>query len=136
MINEIDHIGVAVNNLKETLRFFEEVLDLKPVKVGEQEGMRFAFILIGDDEIELIEPTDPEHSIAKFIKEKGEGIHHISFKVMEIEEVLGKLREKGITLIDEKPRIGVHGVKISFIDPKSAKGILIELCEGDKNSPR
>jgi methylmalonyl-CoA/ethylmalonyl-CoA epimerase len=130
MIKEIDHVGIAVNNLKETLRFFEEVLDLKPVKVGEQGGMRFAFIPVGDGEIELIQPTDPRHSIAKFIKEKGEGIHHISFEVIEINEVLGKLRKKGITLIDEKPRIGVHGVKISFIDPKSSKGILIELCEG------
>lgn len=134
MIKGIDHIGVAVKDLKEAIRFFEEVLALKPIKIVEQESMRFAFIPVGDGEIELIEPKDPEHSIAKFIEEKGEGIHHISLQVTEIEKVLGILREKGIKLIDEKPRIGAHGVKIAFIHPESAKGILMELCESKQQS--
>jgi methylmalonyl-CoA epimerase len=98
----------------------------------ELQKAKFAFIPIGDGEIELIEPTDSESSIAKFIEEKGEGIHHISLKVEGIEKILEKLREKGIKLIDDKPRIGAHEVKIAFIDPTSAKGILIELCDSDQ----
>lgn len=132
MIKIIDHIGVAVKDLRETIRFFEEVLSLKPAKEVEKQKMRFAFIPVGDGEIELIEPTDPGHSITKFIEERGEGVHHIALQVEGIEQVLGKLREKGIKLIDEKPRIGAHGVKIAFIDPRSAKGILIELCESSQ----
>lgn len=128
MIKRIDHIGIAVKDLRETARFFE-VLGLKPAKEGEKQKMRFAFIPVGNDEIELIEPIDPALPIAKFIAEKGEGIHHIALQVDGIEQVLEELGKKGIKLIDEKPRIGVHGVKIAFIDPKSAKGILIELCE-------
>lgn len=129
MIREIDHVGIAVKSLRDTVKFFEEVLQLEPSKEMEKGGMRFAFIPVGKGEIELIEPTDPELSIAKFIEEKGEGVHHISLQVNRIEQVLEELREKGIKLIDEKPRVGVHGVKIAFIDPQSTKGILIELCE-------
>ena len=132
MIKNIDHVGVAVKDLRETIRFFETVLGLKPTKEVEKQDMRFAFIPVGDGEIELIEPTDPKHSIAKFIEERGEGIHHIALQVERIEQVLGKLREKGIKLIDEKPRIGAHGVNIAFVDPESAKGILIELCEASQ----
>ncbi|MHA1835113.1 MAG: methylmalonyl-CoA epimerase [Candidatus Baldrarchaeia archaeon] len=129
MIKGIDHVGIAVKNLKETLRFFEEVLDLKPAKEVENQRMRFAFIPVGEGEIELIEPIDPRLSIATFIEEKGEGIHHIALQVDGIEQVLEELKKKGVKLIDEKPRVGAHGVKIAFIDPESAKGILIELCE-------
>jgi lactoylglutathione lyase/methylmalonyl-CoA/ethylmalonyl-CoA epimerase len=130
MIKRIDHIGVAVKDLRETIKFLE-VLGLKPAKELKMQKMKFAFIPVGDGEIELIEPTDPGISIAKFILEKGEGIHHIAMQVEEIEQVMEKLKEKGIKLIDEKPRVGAHGVKIAFIDPKSANGMLIELCEGN-----
>ena len=129
MITGIDHVAVAVKDLKETIRFFEEVLNLKPAKVVESPKMKFAFIPVGDDEIELIEPTDPGLSIAKFIAESGEGIHHISLQVDGIEQALEELRKKGIKLIDEEPRMGAHGVKIAFLNPKSTKGMLIELCE-------
>lgn len=133
MIKRIDHVGIAVKNLRETIRFFEEVLGLKPAKEVKKQKMRFAFIPVGEGEIELIEPTDPGLSIAKFIEEKGEGIHHIALQVDGIEQVLEGLKEKGVKLIDEKPRVGAHGVKIAFIDPENAKGILIELCEGSHN---
>jgi methylmalonyl-CoA epimerase len=129
MIKDIDHVGIAVENLAETIEFFEEVLSLKPAKELEKQGMRFAFVPVGEGEIELIEPTDPELSIAKFLEEKGEGIHHIALRVDGIEKVLEKLKGKGVKLIDEKPRVGAHGVKIAFVDPENAKGILIELCE-------
>lgn len=128
MIKKIDHIGIAVRNMKETVKFFK-VLGLTPARELEQPKARFAFIPVGDGEIELIEPTESDQPIAKFIRENGEGIHHISLQVETIEKVLEDLRNKGIKLIDEKPRIGAHGVKIAFTDPKSTKGILIELCE-------
>jgi methylmalonyl-CoA epimerase len=129
MIKNISHIGIAVKDLKETTQFLEEMFALKPAKIVEQEAMKFAFIPVGDSEIELIEPTDPKHSISRFIEERGEGIHHISLEVEGIEKVLEKLKEKRVKLIDETPRIGAHGVKIAFIDPEGAKGITIELCE-------
>lgn len=129
MIRNISHIGIAVRDLAETAAFLEEVFDLQPAKVVEQQTMKFAFIPVGEGEIELVEPTDPEHPISEFIEKKGEGIHHISLQVEEIEKTLEKLKERGIKLLDEKPRIGAHGVKIAFIDPESAKGIMIELCE-------
>lgn len=134
MIREFDHVGIAVKDLRKTVKFFEEVLDLKTSKEVEKQKMRFAFIPVGSSEIELIEPTDAQVSIAKFIEERGEGIHHISLRVDGIECFLEKLREKGIKLIDEKPRIGAHGVKIAFLNPESTKGVLIELCE-EKNDP-
>lgn len=129
MLRKIDHVGVAVKNLKETIEFFEHTFSLKPTKVIETPKMRGAFIPIGDSEIELIQPTDPELSIAAFIANNGERIHHVSIRVNGLEKVLQELKKKGIKLIDEKPRIGIHGVEIAFLNPESTKGILIELCE-------
>jgi methylmalonyl-CoA epimerase len=129
MMKGIDHIGIAVRNLEETKKFFEEVLGLGTSKEGKAEKFRFAFIPVGDSEIELIEPIDPSFFIAKFIAQRGEGIHHVALKVEGIEEALEKLRRKGIRPLDEKPRIGVHGVKIAFID---YRGIIVELCESDQ----
>lgn len=132
MSQKIDHVGVAVKNLKETLQFLEQILELRPTKVVETTNMRCAFIPVGDGEIELIEPTDPQLPMAKFIAKNGEGLHHISLRVNGLEKFLEELKKKGIKLIDEKPRIGVHGVKIAFLDPESTRGILIELCDEKK----
>lgn len=129
MIKGINHIGLAVRDMREAISFFEEVFDLKTAKELETQGMRFAFIPVGEGEIELIEPTDPGLPIARFIEEKGEGIHHIALQVDGIEQILAELKEKEVKLIDEKPRAGAHGVNIAFICPEIAKGILIELCE-------
>jgi methylmalonyl-CoA/ethylmalonyl-CoA epimerase len=132
MIKRISHVGVAVKNLEETLKFFEHVLDLKPSKKVEKSNMKAAFIPVGDGEIELLEPTDPELPLAAFISKKGEGVHHISIEVEDIKEVIEELKKKGVRLLDEKPRIGVHGVNIAFLNPESTKGILIELCEEER----
>lgn len=126
---KIDHVGVAVKSLPETIQFLDKTFSLKPSEIVETSNMKGAFIPIGDSEIELIEPTDPNLPIAHFIAKNGEGIHHISIRVNNIEETLEELKKKGIKLIDEKPRIGIHGTKIAFIKPGSTKGILIELCE-------
>lgn len=131
MIEKIDHIGVAVKNLDETLKVYTEILGLKTAGVEEVEDqkVKVAFIPIGESEIELLESTDPEGSIAKFIEKRGEGIQHIALKVNDLEKTLEDLKAKGIRLIDEKPRNGAGGAKIAFIHPKATRGILIELCE-------
>jgi methylmalonyl-CoA/ethylmalonyl-CoA epimerase len=135
MSKRIDHVAVAVKDLEKTLRFFTQILDLEPsvkVKIAHAPHTKAAFIPVGDVEIEFLEPTDPQSSIAEFIARKGEGLHHISIQVRNVEETLDGLRKKGIKLIDEKPRIGFHGVNIAFLNPESTNGILIELCQESK----
>lgn len=119
-------------DLEKTLIFFDRVFGLKPAKVVKTPNLKAAFIPVGDGEIELIQPTDSQLSIAQFISQKGEGLHHISIQVKEIGKVLEELKRKGVKLIDEKPRIGVHGVNIAFLNPESTNGILIELCEAEE----
>lgn len=131
MIEKIDHIGIAVKDLNETLKIYTEILGLKSAgeeTVAEQK-VRVAFIPVGESEIELLESTEPDGPIAKFIEKNGEGIQHIAFRVDNIEKTLEDLKSKGVRLIDEKPRNGAGGAKIAFIHPKATKGVLIELCE-------
>lgn len=131
MVTKIDHIGIAVANLDEALKFYEEVLGIKCVgtEVVEEQKVKTAFLPIGDTEIELLESTDKEGPIAKFIEKRGQGIQHIAYRVDDIEKALEEVKEKGIRLIDEKPRKGAGGAKIAFLHPKSTFGVLIELCE-------
>ncbi len=131
MVTKIDHIGIAVKNLDEALKFYEEVLGIKCVgtEVVEEQKVRTAFLPIGDTEVELLEATDEDSPIAKFIEKRGEGIQHIAYRVDDIEKALEEVKAKGIRLIDEKPRKGAGGAKIAFLHPKSTYGVLIELCE-------
>lgn len=131
VIKKIDHIGVAVENLNEAMKLYSESLGLEIEGTGEvkEQKVKVAFIPLGESRIELIESTDPNGLIAKFIKSRGEGIHHIALEVDHIEDVLQKLKERGVQLIDEKPRIGTHKMKIAFLHPRSTKGVLLELCE-------
>lgn len=131
MVNKIDHIGIAVKNLDETLKFYENVLGIKctGTEVVEDQKVKTAFLPIGDTEIELLEATDENSAIAKFIEKRGEGIQHIAYRVEDIEKALEEVKEKGIRLIDEKPRKGAGGAMIAFLHPKSTYGVLIELCE-------
>lgn len=128
---KVDHIGVAVKNLDETLRFYEDILglELQGTEVVEEQKVKVAFLPIGDSEIELLESTDVEGPIAKFIDKKGEGIQHIAFRVPNIEEAIAELVSKGVRMIDEKPRYGAGGAKIAFCHPKSTNGVLVELSE-------
>jgi len=131
MVKKVDHIGIAVANLDETLKLYEEVLGLECIntEVVEEQKVKVAFLPIGDTEVELLESTSPDGPIAKLIEKKGEGVQHIAFRVDNIEEALEEMRQKGMQLIDEKPRYGAGGAKIAFLHPKSTKGVLIELCE-------
>lgn len=131
MVNKVDHIGIAVKDLDEALKFYEEVLGIKCVntEVVEEQKVKVAFLPIGDTEVELLESTEEDGPIAKFIEKRGEGIQHIAYRVEDIEKTIKELKEKGIRMIDEKPRYGAGGAKIAFLHPKSTYGVLIELCE-------
>ncbi|HOO12502.1 MAG TPA: methylmalonyl-CoA epimerase [Bacillota bacterium] len=131
MVTKVDHIGIAVSNLEETLKVYTEILglELSGVEVVEDQKVRVAFLPIGDTEIELLESTQPDGPIAKFIERKGEGIQHIAFRVEDIHAALEDMRQKGVRLIDEQPRYGAGGARIAFLHPKSTHGVLVELCE-------
>jgi len=130
-IKHIDHIGIAVKSLDQAGRFYTDVLGL-PIQATEtvaDQKVTVAFIPITDSEVELLESTSPDGPIAKFIEKKGEGIQHVAFRVDDIEAALAELKQKGVKLIDEPPRVGAGGAKIAFLHPKATSGVLVELCE-------
>ena len=130
MIQKVDHIGVAVTNLDEAVKVYEELgLELHGTETIADQKVRVAFMPIGDTEVEFLEATDEESPIAKFIEKKGVGVQHIAFRVENIEDALKEMTEKGYRLIDEKPRYGAGGASIAFLHPKSTAGVLIELCQ-------
>jgi len=131
MIEQIDHIGIAVKNLKETMRIYKDLLGLELIEEEtiEEQKITLAKFLVGKVKIELVQSTHPESAIEKFIEKRGEGIHHIAFSVDNIHESLKELNAKGVNLIDKEPRIGAGGAKIVFIHPKDMNGVLIELLE-------
>jgi len=130
MIKRIDHIGIAVNSIKEVINLYTEELglELKGVETVEEQKVITAIIPVGESKIELLESTDPEGPIARYIEKRGEGMHHIAFEVSDIQETLETLESKGIQLIDRKPRKGVEGSSIAFLHPRQAK-VLIELVQ-------
>jgi len=131
MVKKIDHIGIAVKSIEESLKLYEETLgmELAGTEVVEEQKVRTAFLPIGDTEIELLESTDPEGPIGRYIEKRGEGVQHIAYRVENVEEAIKEMMDKGIRMIDEKPRYGAGGAKIAFCHPKSTNGVLIELCE-------
>ncbi len=131
MFKKIDHIGIAVKNLESSLHIFKDLLGMQYTgqEIVPDQEVKVAFLPISESEIELLESTSPEGNIAKFIEKKGEGIHHIALRVDDLESVLKDLEQKGVRLIDQKPRYGAGGTRIAFLHPKSTNGILIELCE-------
>ncbi|MDD2432986.1 MAG: methylmalonyl-CoA epimerase [Clostridia bacterium] len=130
-ILKIDHIGIAVKDLTASLKFYSEVLGLEPVgtEVVPEQKVKVAFLPCGDSELELLESITPEGPIAKFIEKRGEGVQHIALRVDDLEEALEMMREKGLRLIDEKPRYGAGGARIAFLHPKATQGVLLELTE-------
>lgn len=130
-ITHIEHIGIAVKSIEESLSYWEGVLGLKCYAVEEvkDQKVKTAFFMVGQTKIELLESTDPEGPIGKFIEKKGEGIHHIAFATKNIEGALEEASNKGIQLIDKSPRLGAEGLHIAFLHPKSTGGVLTELCE-------
>jgi len=130
-ILKIDHLGIAVNSIEDGKIFWTDALGLEfeGSETVEEQKVTTAFFPVGESEVELLESTAPDGPIAKFLEKKGPGIHHVAFRVENVEEALAELKEKGIRLIDEKPRMGAGGAKIAFLHPKATNGILVELCE-------
>lgn len=128
---KIDHIGIAVEKIDTALSVWEATLGLPLNGIEEvlDQKVKTVFMPIGDTEIELLESTDPEGPIGKFIATKGQGVHHLAFRVENIDKVLSELKAKGVRLIDEEPRYGAGGARIAFIHPKATGGVLVELCE-------
>ncbi len=126
----IEHIGIAVENLKEAIRYYETVLGLECYAVEDvtEQKVKTAFFQVGDTKIELLESTDPEGPIGKFIEKKGQGIHHIAFAMPDVSTALKDAEKNGVRLIDQTPRNGAEGLKIGFLHPKSTLGVLTEFC--------
>jgi methylmalonyl-CoA/ethylmalonyl-CoA epimerase len=129
--SHIEHIGIAVTDLESSISFYERVFGLKCYNIEEvaDQKVRTAFFMIGQTKIELLESTDPDGPIGKFIEKRGEGIHHIAFAVDNVVEQLKHAELMGVRLIDSSPRKGAEGLEIAFLHPKSASGALIEICE-------
>jgi methylmalonyl-CoA/ethylmalonyl-CoA epimerase len=129
-ISHIEHIGIAVESLEQAIPFYENVFGLKCYAVEEvsDQKVKTAFFQVGQTKIELLESTDPEGPIGKFIAKKGQGIHHLAFAVDEVAGALQHVEENGVTLIDKGPRKGAEGLNIGFLHPKSTFGVLTEFC--------
>jgi methylmalonyl-CoA/ethylmalonyl-CoA epimerase len=130
-IKHIDHIGIAVRSIEEGGKFFTDILGLKLQKLEtvEEQKVKTGFFPITGSELELLESTEPDGPVAKFIEARGEGVQHIAFRVEDIDGALKELKEKGVRLIDQEPRKGAGGARIAFIHPKETHGVLVELCE-------
>ena len=131
-VSHIEHLGVAVKSLDEAIPYWENVLGLKCYAIEEvaDQKVRTAFFMLGQTKIELLEPTSEESTIAKFIENKGAGVHHVAFAVEDgVAEALAECDAAGIRLIDKAPRKGAEGLNIAFLHPKSTQGVLTELCE-------
>ncbi|HNX11424.1 MAG TPA: methylmalonyl-CoA epimerase [Paludibacteraceae bacterium] len=136
-VTHIEHLGIAVNSIEEALPFYENILGLKCYAVEEvaDQKVKTAFLKVGQTKIELLESTDPEGAVGKFIEKRGEGIHHLAFAVEGLADALKEAEEKGIRLIDANPRKGAEGLNIAFLHPKSTIGVLTELCENPDKTP-
>ena len=131
-LSHIEHIGIAVKSLETAIPFYEEMLGLKCYAVEEvaDQKVKTAFFKVGQTKIELLESTDPEGPIGKFLEKKGEGVHHLAFATEDgVQNSLDELAEKGVQLIDKSPRKGAEGLNIAFLHPKSTIGFITELCE-------
>ena len=129
-ISHIEHIGIAVNSLEEAIPYYENVLGLTCYAVEEvaDQKVKTAFFKVGNTKTELLESTDPEGPIGKFIEKKGQGIHHLAFAVSNVNEALKEVQEKGVAAIDKASRKGAEGLNIGFLHPKATLGVLTELC--------
>jgi methylmalonyl-CoA/ethylmalonyl-CoA epimerase len=129
-LSHIEHLGIAVKNLEESIPYYENLLGTKCYNVEEVKDQRVktAFFLVGETKIELLESTDPEGPIGKFLEKKGEGIHHIAFAVENATDALAEAESMGLSLIDKVSRKGAEGMNIGFLHPKSTHGVLIEFC--------
>ncbi len=133
----IEHIGIAVSDLREAIRYYENVLELECYAIEEvkDQKVRTAFFRLGETKIELLESTDPDGPVGKFIENRGQGIHHIALAYEDAGRALKNALEKGVRLIDEHPRKGAEGLIIGFLHPASTFGVLTEICSNENREP-
>jgi len=131
MVEKIEHIGIAVKDLEQANTIYENLLGIAPYKMEkvESEGVSTSFFQTGESKIELLEATNPESAIAKFIAKKGEGVHHIAFAVKDIKAEMKRLSDLGFTILNDEPKRGADNKWVCFIHPKNTKGVLVELCQ-------
>ena len=131
MLNRIEHLGIAIKSLETSDHLFAKLLGKTPYKkeAVEREGVKTSFFMVGESKIELLEATNPESPIAKFIDKKGEGIHHIAFAVEDIKAEIERLKAEGFVFISEEPKDGADNKLVVFLHPKSTNGVLVELCQ-------
>ena len=131
MTKKINHIGIAVNDLEAAIPYYRDQLKMtfEGTEVVEEQKVKVAFLLVGESRIELLEPTATDSPVAKFLEKNGQGVHHVAYEVADIEAALADLKEQGVRLIDEKPRLGAHGSLIAFLHPKATGGVLTEICQ-------
>jgi len=134
MLKKIEHLGIAVDSIEESLKMYESLLGTSCYKLEsvESEGVKTAFLQIGESKIELLEATNSDSPIAKFLSKKGKGIHHIAFETDNIEDEIERLIAQGFELIHQTPKDGADNKRIAFLHPKSTDGILVELCQEKK----
>lgn len=130
-MNKIEHIGIAVNSVKQAGAVYEKLLGTSVYKIEEvaSEGVKTAFLQSGPNKIELLEATSPDSPIAKFIEKRGEGMHHIAFEVIDIKAEMKRLKQEGFILLNEEPKHGADNKLVCFVHPKGTNGVLIELCQ-------
>ena len=131
MLTKINHIGIAVKSLEESIPFYRDQLSMPFAGIEEvaEQKVRVAMLQVGESKIELLEPTSDDSPVAKFIEKNGPGIHHLAYEVEDLEAAIARLMAEGARMIDEQPRTGAHGSRIAFIHPKSSNGVLTELCQ-------
>ena len=137
-MENIEHIGIAVRNISEANKIYETLLGVAPYKTEmvESEGVETSFFKCGESKIELLEATNPTSPIAKFIEKRGEGIHHIAFVVADIKAEIKRLKKEGFVLLNETPKRGADNKWVAFLHPKSANGVLVELCQEIENNEK
>lgn len=135
MLKKISHIGIAVTSIDEAAPFYRDVLgmEFEGTEVVTEQKVKVAFFVVGESRIELLEPTEPDSPVAKFLDKNGPGVHHIAYEVADLGQRLADLKAGGVRLIDEAPRGGAHGTRIAFMHPKASGGVLTELCEPGKH---
>lgn len=131
MLEKVEHIGIAVQDLENANQTYELLIGSEPYKVEEVESeqVKTAFFQVGETKIELLEPTSPKSAIANFINKKGEGVHHIAYAVDDIHAEIKRLQEEGFNVLNETPKAGADNKLVAFLHPKSANGVLVELCQ-------
>jgi methylmalonyl-CoA/ethylmalonyl-CoA epimerase len=137
MLSAIDHVGVAVPSIDEALPFYRDVLGMALVhrETVQEQGVAAALLDVGESHVELIEPLSPEGGVARFLADRGPGLHHVAYRVASIEDALEGCRRAGLRLIDERPRAGIRGSRVAFLHPKASGGVLTEIVQPAKDQP-